>query len=56
MKSMWLIFKTEMLIYLSKADIDVKILFGKVTHFIDPEIRKLLIMGLNENTKKHNRL
>ena len=29
-KSMWLIFKIEMLIYLSKANLDEKILFGKI--------------------------
>ena len=36
------IFKTEMLIYQSKAKLDVKILFGKITHHLDPEIMKML--------------
>ena len=41
-KSTRLIFKTEMLIYLSKADRDGIILFDKITHYLDPEIRKML--------------
>ena len=43
------IFKNRMLIYQSKADLDVKILFGKITHLVDPEIRKMLEWGLYEN-------
>ena len=39
---MWAIFKTNMLIYQSKANLDKKILFGKITHHLDPEIRKML--------------
>ena len=35
-------FKTKMLIYQSKANLDEKILFGKITHYLDPEIRKML--------------
>ena len=31
-KHMWPIFKNEMLIYQSKATLDVKILFGKIIH------------------------
>ena len=31
MKSMWVIFKTNMLTYQSKANLDEKILFGKFT-------------------------
>ena len=42
-KNMRPIFKSEMLIYLSKANLDEKILFGKVTHHLDPEIRKMLV-------------
>ena len=42
MKSMWVIFKTNMLTYQSKANVDGKILFGKITHDLDPEIRKML--------------
>ena len=44
-KSMRPIFKTEMLIYQSKANLDEKILFGKITHHLDPEIRKMLVNG-----------
>ena len=33
------IFKTKMLIYLPQANLDDKILFGKITHHLDPEIR-----------------
>ena len=32
------IFKIEMLIYQSKANIDEEILFGKIAHQFDPEI------------------
>ena len=39
-KSMRPIFKTEILIYQSKANLDGKILFGKITRHLDPEIRK----------------
>ena len=51
-KSMHLIFKTEMLIYQSRANSDVQILFGKITRLLDPEIRKLLVSGFvwNENS------
>ena len=31
-------FKVEMLILKSKANIDVKILFGKITHLLNPEL------------------
>ena len=30
------IFKTKILIYQSKANLAMKILFGKVTHLLDP--------------------
>ena len=36
------IFKTEMLIYQSKAKLDEKIWFGKITHYLDPEVRQML--------------
>ena len=39
------ILKTEMFSYWSKANLDVKILFGKITHLFDPEIREMLITG-----------
>ena len=45
MKSTRPIFKTEMLIYQSKAIFDEKILFGKITYHLDPEIRKMLVNG-----------
>ena len=38
--SMRPIFKTEMLIYHSKANLDEKILFGKITHYLDPKLEK----------------
>ena len=38
-KNMRLISKTEMLIYQSKVNLDEKILSGKITHHLDPEIR-----------------
>ena len=39
MKSMWPIFKVEMLIYQLGANLDVKILFGSRS-FLDPKIEK----------------
>ena len=45
---MWPIFKTETLIYQSKANLDVKILFGKITHLLNPEIRSMLVRGISE--------
>ena len=55
-KRMRLIFKTEMLIYQSKADLDEKVLFGSIAHFIDPEIRKMLVQCIlgNENSTFHS--
>ena len=41
-KIMWSLFKVIMLIYQSKAKLDVKILFGKMTYILNPEIRKML--------------
>ena len=37
LESMWLMFKTRMFIYQSKANLDEKISFGKITHHLDPE-------------------
>ena len=34
-----------MLIHQSKVELDDKILFGTIIHFIDPEIRKMLGRG-----------
>ena len=42
MKIIWAIFKTKMLTCLSKAILDEKILFGKINHQSDPEIRQML--------------
>ena len=47
MKSMWFTFKTTMLIFQSKANLDEKILFGKITHRLDPEIREMLVRGMS---------
>ena len=38
---MRLIFKTTMLIYPSKANLDEDIWFGKITNHLDPESRKI---------------
>ena len=35
------LFETSMLIYQSKANLDVKFLFGNIAHLLDPEIRKI---------------
>ena len=44
------IFKTEMLIYQSKATLDQNIFFGKITHLLDQEkIRETLAKGLYGN-------
>ena len=48
-KSMRPIFKTEMLIYQSKANLDEAILFGKITHYVDLEIRKMLSRSMFVN-------
>ena len=40
------IFETKLLIYQSKANLDVKILFGNITHLIDLEIWEILEKGL----------
>ena len=44
-KSIGPIFKTGMLIYQSKANLDEKILFVKISYHLDPEIRKMLVNG-----------
>ena len=43
------IFKTEMLIYQSKANLDEKILFGKIANLYHPTIRKMPGRGLYGN-------
>ena len=45
-KNMRPILETKILIYQSKANLDVKSLFGNITHLVDPEIRKMLEKGL----------
>ena len=45
LRSLWPIFKTKMLICLSKANLDENTLFGKITHHLDPEISKMLVRG-----------
>ena len=47
------IFKTEFLIYQSKANLDEKILFDKITHHLDVEIRKMPARGLYGNRIFH---
>ena len=42
-KSIWLIFKTEMLICQLKANVDLKVLCDIITHHLYPEIRKMLV-------------
>ena len=48
-KSVWSIFKAEIFIYQSKANSDGEILAGRITHLLEPEIRKILIRGLYGN-------
>ena len=43
MKSKRLILKIEMLIYQSKAGLDERILFGKITHLLVHKVRKVLV-------------
>ena len=45
---MRLIFKTEMLIYQSKANLDEEILFGILPHLINPDIREMLVKELEK--------
>ena len=42
-RCMQLIFKTEMLMYQSKTNLDEAKLFSKITHHLDSEIRKMLV-------------
>ena len=43
---MWLILKTKIFTYQSRANLDVKTLFGKVIYSLDWRIRKMLVRGL----------
>ena len=55
---MWVIFKANMLTYQSKPNSDEKILFGKITHHLEPEISKMLVRGMfgNKNSTSHSGL
>ena len=48
-KSRGSIFKTVLLIYQSKVNLDEKILFDKITHHLDPETSKMPVRGLCGN-------
>ena len=50
------IFKTNMLIYQSKANLVEKMLFGNMTHLKGPEIRKMVERALygNQNFTFHS--
>ena len=48
-KSMWVMLKAKMLSFQSKANLDKKMLFAKITHHFDLEIRKTLIRGMSGN-------
>ena len=50
MKNMRSIFKNYMFIFHSKANLDEKTLFGKITHHLDPEIKKMQVRGKFGNT------
>ena len=43
---MWPMFKIKMLIDQSMANLDGKILFDKIAHHLDEEIRKILARGV----------
>ena len=45
-KRMRPIFKTEMFIYQSNINFDGEILFRKIAHHLDPEIKKMLVKGI----------
>ena len=56
MNSLWPIFETKILIDQSTANLDMKILFGNITHLRDAEIRKMLEKGLfgNQDSMFHS--
>ena len=39
----------KMSVYQSNSNLDVKFLFGKSTHLLDPKVRKMLVWGLFGN-------
>ena len=51
-KSMWLIFQTEMLIYQSKAKLDEKILLGKIETSLRPNNWKNACKGVCTRIEK----
>ena len=58
MKGMRPIFKNEMLIDQSQANLDEKILLGIIIHHLDPEIRRMLVRGMfgNKDSSFHSGL
>ena len=52
------IFKIEMLICQSKANLHMKTLFDNIPHLVDPEIRKMLVKSMfgNKNSTFHSGL
>ena len=46
-KGMWPIFKTKMLIHQSKAFLDEKTLFFKITLHLDSQVSEILVRGTN---------
>ena len=53
---MWAILKTKMLMHQPKANLHKKVLFGKFTHHLEPEIRKMLVRCMlgKENSTFHS--
>ena len=43
---MWSIFKSKISMYLSKANLDIRNLFGKITCLVGPEMKSMLVRGL----------
>ena len=52
-ETIWLIFKTELLIYQSRANLKQTILFGKLTHHLGSAMRKVPIRSLHWNRQFH---
>ena len=40
------IFKSKMFVSQSKAKLAEKMWFGRITHYLDPEIRQMLVSGM----------
>ena len=45
------LFKTEVFINQPRANLDEKSVFGKIAHYLNPEIWKMLVRGLNPNER-----